>query len=573
MITPELVSYIQKQLREGKPKEEILSALRRQGWSETDLAEALRGLDLPSVPTPNISPPPLSAVAQSPLRGADFDDDLTAEETTQIYGKGAASTRFLDRKLFLIILLALGVSLIAGSAAAYLYYSQSPDRILAQMMEKSAQVKSERYSGQADLELEVSGNSLLNSFLGGATPESSPSVSPLSTKITLGLTTEFEMAADLKEPDHPRYLFTFNLVNKDQPAESRKPFFGLEMRGLDQIVYLKVSELIGLEQNTPGLVGQWIKIDPEALKGQLKQMGLEAELKEVEARSGQSELTPEKIEKINQLVREIKPLKLTRRLAGEKIDGQKTHHFQYVVDKESLRKFLLETNKIMGVQELTAEEAAEFDQFLNGLEKIEGEIWIGQKDRLPHKLTLNLVVRGEEKETKFAGRLQATVFLKDFNQSIDVQAPTQTKSLEEALGLIFQGLLGGAKTAADCAQKTASEKDQCYFDVALASQERDSCQLIGSLAKKNDCYYALAKAGVNSLVCEEIKGTASQGWKDECYRAVAEIKPDASLCQKVINLDWRNYCLAGAAKNAAFCSAVKKASTKSACQALFEKVP
>jgi len=260
MITPELVAYINKQLREGKAKEEIASVLRGQGWPEADLNEAFSRMDLSFVP-PVAVRPPLSSfsppASQPSVRGTDL------------------------KKQLLIILLALGVSLVGGGAAAYFYYSQLPERIIAQMLEKSAQVKSEHYSGQADLELEVSGNNLLSSFLGGETPDSSPSGSLLSTKVILGLITEFEMAADLKEPDHPRYLFAFNLVNRDEPAESRKPFFGLEMRGLDQIIYLKINELAGLGQDASGLVGQWVKIDPEEVASQMKQMGTaEKDIKE-----------------------------------------------------------------------------------------------------------------------------------------------------------------------------------------------------------------------------------------------------------------------------------------------------
>ncbi|MDP2927143.1 MAG: hypothetical protein Q8N65_03360 [bacterium] len=569
MITPELVAYINKQLREGKAKEEIASALRGQGWPEADLNEAFGRMDLSFVPPVAVRPPLPSfspPASQPSVRRTGLDSDLTDEEEAQIFKKDSSSSNFLDKKRLLIILLALGVSLVGGGAAAYFYYSQSPERIIAQMLEKSAQVKSEHYSGQADLELEVSGNSLLSSFLGGETPDSPPSGSPLSTKVILGLTTEFEMAADLKEPSHPRYFFVFNLVNKDEPAESRKPFFGLEMRGLDQVVYLKINELSGLGQDASGLVGQWVKIDPEEVASQMRQMGTaEKDVKEFEEAWKAPEISSEKMA---ELLKEFKVLKITAKLSGEKIDGQNTYHYKYVIEKEAVKKLIQEMDRLSGEKGWDEETRNDFFRSFDSLGSIEGEIWIGQKDLLPHKLTLKLEVKGEEKETKFAGRLQATVFLKNFNQPVDVQAPAQTKSLEEALGLVFQGLLG-AKTIEDCVQKPASEKDQCYFDLALSSLERDDCQLIASLSKRNDCYYGVAKAAVNSLACEEMKGKGSQGWKDECYRAVAEIKPDSSLCQKVISLDWRNYCLAGAAKDPTFCSAIKKTSTKSACQALF----
>ena len=130
--------------------------------------------------------------------------------------------------------------------------------------------------------------------------------------------------------------------------------------------------------------------------------------------------------------------------------------------------------------------------------------------------------------------------------------------------------------AGDCEAKTGVEKDKCYFDLALISRSGDPCGKIASLDKKNDCYYEIAKATASyaqASACEDINGPRSQGWKDECYRAVAEVNHDSVLCQKVISLDWRNYCLAGAAKDPTLCRAIKKASTRFACQALFENVP
>jgi hypothetical protein len=83
---------------------------------------------------------------------------------------------------------------------------------------------------------------------------------------------------------------------------------------------------------------------------------------------------------------------------------------------------------------------------------------------------------------------------------------------------------------------------------------------------RSDCYYEVAKATLDENNCGAIIGSQYQGWKDECYRAVAEGKTDSDLCLKVVNLDWRNYCYATAKKDVSFCQKIKKASTRKTCQ-------
>lgn len=601
MITRELIEYIRKQLALKKPEEEIRSNLASQSWSEADINGAFgmaKAFSPPQPQTPEVRTQEPEPRTQKPevriqapgfkvqvpqagqsqefkpqapqtAQGPEFKvqtprvsqplsmDDLTEEEMSQIYGSRQKPP---NKKLFFVILTAFLVLLIGGGAAAYFYYFQVPEKIMAKVIDKSSEIKSEEFSGQTDIDFEYSGD-LLN-MLNQSGGTAGNLASPLSTKVNFSLSIKFNGASDSSDPNQASSFVILSLMNK--AGADTLPFVTMEMRNIGKVVYLGLTEISNSDflKSLSSLEGQWLKIDPEEIRNMAKEMGIsEEELAEFDKALETQSLTPEKIAKLSQLVKDINLIKIVDKLPGEKIDGQNAYHYKYEVSKESLKQFVLEANKIMEV-EMKPEEQEAFSKAIDGISSLQGEIWIGKKDLFIHKATIDFEINEKMNEGGFSGKFLTTVEMKNFNKAVSVEAPQNTKSLEELMTAVLGSLFGQQ----DCQTLAGDEKDDCYLDSSILLASSQDCLKIVSFSKRNDCYYGVAKASSNSLICGQITGSGTQGWRDECYRAVAEKTKNSALCQKVVSSDWKNYCYAGATKEASYCDKIIKAATKEKCK-------
>ena len=82
-----------------------------------------------------------------------------------------------------------------------------------------------------------------------------------------------------------------------------------------------------------------------------------------------------------------------------------------------------------------------FDKAFSAFELPNGEIWIGKKDYLPYKLSLDLAIK-ETDLSKTSGRLSFALSLKNFNQPVRIEAPQEFKTIEEIMNGLFGGLKG-----------------------------------------------------------------------------------------------------------------------------------
>jgi hypothetical protein len=82
-----------------------------------------------------------------------------------------------------------------------------------------------------------------------------------------------------------------------------------------------------------------------------------------------------------------------------------------------------------------------YTENFEGIESPEGEIWIGKRDLLPYKIIVNMTKKETEK-SKTSGVTNLTLLLKNFNKPVQIDAPQESKSLEE----LFGGSLGLGET-------------------------------------------------------------------------------------------------------------------------------
>lgn len=408
MINQQLLDFIKQQLQQGIGREEIKNSLMTNGWQASDIEEAFNSMT-----------PPNQAVAQS-------SSDLSNPQPFSTFSPQPQKKIY---KLLLAAFSIIGVLAIGGGAFAYFYYFQSPERIIQRMTARFVEITSLEYSGE--IRAEVDTGNFLGS--GNLSQPSQPSVARKASNFSLN----FTGVSDVKDLNNPQGSFSFN-INTDALTEGQFNF-GLEIRQIGKIIYVKISDVPNLVFfDLSAVKNQWVKIDTEALKKQFGLEKLEEQLKEAQK---QQELTPEQIEKLKEAVQQAKIFTITQKLASEKINGVNTHHYKFTIDKEGIKKLVTDISQIVQNKTLTEEELADLNKSLEAIELPGGEIWIGKKDLLPYKVSLSSTIK-ETEQAKTSGKINFTLLFKNFNKPVQIDIPAQAKPLEEILGGLFGGLQG-----------------------------------------------------------------------------------------------------------------------------------
>jgi hypothetical protein len=322
---------------------------------------------------------------------------------------------------------------IGGGTFAYFNYFQSPEKIIQKMTIKLTEIKSLENSGEIKI-IEVNAGNLL----GGGSNFSQPTQP--SYKKASNFSINFNSVSDIHDLNNPKGSFSFNINTDALGALGQGNFaFGLEIRTIDKIVYVKLSNVPNLGFfDLSAVANQWIKIDTEALKKQFGLEKLEAQVKEAQKKQ---ELSPEQM-KLKIAVQLAKIFKITEKLPSEKIEGVNTYHYKFIIDKEGIKNLFIEISKIVQDKTLTEEELADFDKSLELIELPEGEIWIGKNDLLPYKISLSSIIKETDK-SKISGKVSFTQLFKNFNKPVQIEIPTPAKTLEEVLGGLFGGQMQG----------------------------------------------------------------------------------------------------------------------------------
>jgi hypothetical protein len=406
MINQQLLDYIKQQLQQGVSQEQIKSSLMINGWRSQDIDETLSSLVPPSQPLA-----PADTLSQSP-------------------SFSPQPSRGVNKILLAAVFIVGGTLIVGGGVFAYFNYFQSPEKIVQKMTAKLTEIKSLEYSGEIKAEANT------EDLLGGGGNLLPPTQSTQNNK-TSDFSITFTGKSDIQKIDDPKSLFSFNI--KTDALEQGEFTFGLEIRTIGKVIYVKTNDVTNLEFfDLSAIKNQWIKIDIEALKEQFGLGEIEEQLKEAQ---NKQELSPEQIEKLKLAVQQAKIIKTTEKLPSEKIEGINTDHYKFTIDKEGIKKLFTDVSQTIQDKTPTEKELAEFDKGFEAVESLEGEIWIGKKDVLPYKISLSAVIK-ETDQSKTSGKGNFTLLLKNFNKPVQIDVPTQAKPLEEILGGLFGGLQG-----------------------------------------------------------------------------------------------------------------------------------
>ena len=218
---------------------------------------------------------------------------------------------------------------------------------------------------------------------------------------------------------------------------------------IGDVSYLKMTTIPALPMIEPMLqmMGinisdfkkQWIKIDEESTKNLFGDAWSSEMEEEMEANK---ELEKQMTEKLQNLFLASDFYAVKQELPEEKIGGETTHHYLVALQKEETKNLLLEVFRIMGESQSEAfapseEELVElsegFGEFFDKIGRMEAHLWIGKYDRYLYKFQLDKIIDASKIEEGEKGEIVINMILKfsNFNQPLDIAAPTDFKSLDE----------------------------------------------------------------------------------------------------------------------------------------------
>ncbi len=418
MINQQLLDYIKQQTEQGINNEDIKKSLLASGWQEADIQSA-------------------------------FNSSVSSTS-----GQTKPVRRF--KKMWLVIIaIAAGALIIGGGVYAYFNYYQSPEKIVTKMRANLPKIKSLEYSGALKIEVKI------DNIPAGYGSYLQLDQQNLNNK-TGTYTIDFAGSSDINDLESPKGQFNLSIKADVPPSEEYTT--GLEIIVIDKIIYLKFDDLpnVGI-MDFSAFKDQWIKFDVEALA---KQYGGE-KFKEI-SNNEQNKRTEED-KKMLEAFDRAKVVRITDRLASEKINGIDTYHYKYVFDKQGTKKFLADYNKIFPEKALTEKELKDFDKFLEAIEPPEGEIWIGKKDFLPRKIYFYLNLR-DFSEVKMSGKIDFILQFNNFNQPIQTEIPAQTKTIEEVLEEFYRGFFSSYYGMATSSASQTIDIDQDSDNDGLTDQ-------------------------------------------------------------------------------------------------------
>jgi Mor family transcriptional regulator len=283
------------------------------------------------------------------------------------------------------------------------------------------------------------------------------------------LSLNFKSDIDGKDPQTPKSEVNFGLLME---AEEKEFSIGGETKTIGKTSYYRLTKLTFPKEEIPleaepmlNLViklikDKWLKIDPESILNALRkiaEMTGEELPPEIEEQFKKFSQIQEKIQKkIEELLRGKKFFLPKKELPDEKIGEKKLYHYLVSLNKEELKKTIVELLKAMSEiigkpieEEEIKEFQEEFDKFFEKIGGIEAEIWIGKKDLYLYKIKAKKEIDLSKIEPEEKGRIiiKVEVDFSNFDQPIEIKAPEEFISIEEIIEAIFAPFLSSLKEA------------------------------------------------------------------------------------------------------------------------------
>lgn len=294
----------------------------------------------------------------------------------------------MKKKLFLLFLIA-AFGLTGFSCGKKL----TPDQVMNKMNEAMVdEAQSFNFTSSISLETEMPP-------LGRA----KPSGKPVPTEIAI----DSNGKVDITETGKPKFE---TMTNGQILSEGISINAAADFKLLEDSLYFRVRQLpsfLPLNIQT----GQWFYQSVSKTKEQKRQ-----------------ELSAQDLKTMRELWKNHQIIKVTEDLGEEKINNVKSHHYKIALDRQGAINYMEDLAKARNEQ-VTEKMKKDFNELLDKLEKMSGEIWIGKKKYFVRKLSLNMPLPVEDREIQ----TNIDINFNDYNSDIEIIEPKDAKEYKSQM--------------------------------------------------------------------------------------------------------------------------------------------
>ncbi|EKD23571.1 MAG: hypothetical protein ACD_81C00218G0015 [uncultured bacterium] len=350
------------------------------------------------------------------------------------------------KRIALITGLIGGIVILGASGwFAYSVFLASPEKVLDVMMLNLRDVRSGAFSGEVTLQT----NALLDSLTSATSTRDSQFAPLFAIDGAVTIRAKASGAIDMIDSTNKKSYFISELSMDKWPMGDF--ILGAEYRNVAQRTYVQIKDVPDLGFfSLSFLKNSWFMLENTDVAAQL---GTEE----------RAALTEEQRGQLIDAWRENRFLLVNATLPAEDIEGVATRHYALTLDKEAFVSWIITANAIM--QNPPTDQGSLAKQ-LDSLTINTFELWVGRRDRLPHKLLLEATMRDTSDASKTSA-ISIALTGKDFNKPVDVIVPEDAKSFEEVLQGIFGQMLGGQEAKVSSSTTPQVRNTQRKKDVTI----------------------------------------------------------------------------------------------------------
>jgi hypothetical protein len=391
MVNDQLLAYIREQLSLNISKEEISASLRGTGWSDADISEAFEAIA------------PKSSVMSEPQPA--FVEPVHK-----------------SKKIFFIIA-AIVVLLLAGGGA-YAYYSGT---FVSLPVLASKAITNARASTSATYDTTVTVDF---SEMSSATNDMAQLFSTTSNKLSV-------TAKGSYDGSDPKNLKSDAVISFTMGSFSA----GAEIRVLNDTLYgvLTKAPTIAFFPVLSAYENKWFSVPYKSENGHVASNPVTS-LSPIDP-NVTDQLTTEQKDHIYKMSQDAHFIKMVKKLPLETIGGELSYHFIFDLDREGIRAYLESLKAYVNTigkdnSALSAFDPTSFSKDLDQLRDFQGEIWIGRKDALLHKLMLTFGIQPDIAKAEQV-KVNLVSVVTGWNQPVSIVTPAESIPFETFISNIM----------------------------------------------------------------------------------------------------------------------------------------
>lgn len=431
MVTPDLIEFIRKEEARGVSRESIISLLRAQSWTDSDIMEAF---DIIS-PISNLNQPNKQNIPQS-IPGVSNEPN-------------AFVLPLKSRKKTTIISIASVIILLVGFSLAYTTgYIVPFKKILSKAIQFSSNDKNS--SVTLDMNIKFDTSDIKSS------KDISESIIGLSPIVNLGMKGSFE-TIDKKNPK-----LDFNLVLTSGSVKT-----DIRFKFLNKSMYVNIIKApdLGFFSLKP-FENKWVVL-PNSDSNNLNINPL------ISTSGFINNLTDDQKKHIEDITNRANLIVITKRHLPSLINGTISFHFDFDIDKQGIASYLKELTTYIKTIDPNASQLQEitetdFNKFSNAVKNFHGEAWVGIFDKLPHKIAIELDILNPDKPGDGTLKILSDITYSDWNKALKVEIPKEVTTIEELLSSVMGGDMFSGASKVEITDENLENAD---FNLVHAEQQ------------------------------------------------------------------------------------------------------